>query len=33
MSFELVIPISNKNKIKILENNIERIYLIDNLND
>jgi hypothetical protein len=32
MSFELVIPISNKNKIKILKNNIKRIYLNDNIN-
>jgi hypothetical protein len=33
MSFELVIPITNKNKIKILKNNIKRIYLTNNLND
>jgi hypothetical protein len=31
MSFELVIPIANKNKIIILKNNIERIYLKDNM--
>jgi hypothetical protein len=33
MSFELVIPISNKNKIKILKNNNKRIYLTNNVND
>jgi hypothetical protein len=33
MFFELVIPISNKNKIKILKNNIKKIYQKNNLND
>jgi hypothetical protein len=33
MSFELVIPIANKNKIKILKDNIKRIYLTNNLNN
>jgi hypothetical protein len=33
MSFELVIPISNKNKMKILKNNIKGIYLNNSLND
>jgi hypothetical protein len=33
ISFELVIPISNKKKIKIIKNNIKRIYLKNNLND
>jgi hypothetical protein len=34
MSFELVIPIFNKNKINIVKNNTKRIYVNnDNLNN